>query len=293
MMDTPFFFMEDEQESPEQMWSEYRTDEAAGVLWSTDAQPEQTEPNESIITVVAEGLSKTFRLQGEVIQAVDKASFTFTEGQFVAILGPSGCGKSTLLYLLGGLDKPTSGELLIDGVNVKRLSGRQEHIFRRNKLGFVFQSFHLVPSLTALENVMLPMELKGGMNNASLHERARTLLRQVGIEDRRHNHKPGKLSGGQQQRVAIARTLANNPRVILADEPTGNVDSTTGKRIVELLKQLAEQGRTVIVVTHDRSIADVADVRMNMEDGHIKVMENYRPPVNKKPLALKKKGRKR
>jgi ABC-type lipoprotein export system ATPase subunit len=289
MMDNEFLSIEQEQERPEWIWSEQQIEELGSVHWSTDAQQELPE---SAITVEASGLSKTFRLQGEVIQAVDEVSFTFTEGQFVAILGPSGCGKSTLLYLLAGLDKPTSGELMIDGVDVKRLSGRQEYRFRRQKLGFVFQSFHLIPSLTALENVMLPMELKGGMTNATLRERARTLLRQVGIDDRRHNHKPGKLSGGQKQRVAIARALANNPRVILADEPTGNVDSTTGTRIVQLLKQLAEQGRTVIVVTHDRSIASVADVRMKMEDGRITAMENYQPPANKKPLVLKKKGRK-
>ena len=133
---------------------------------------------------------------------------------------------------------------------------------------------------------------KGGISGASLRERAHTLLRQVGIDDNRHHHKPGKLSGGQQQRVAIARALANNPRVILADEPTGNVDSRTGQLIIQLLKQLAEQGRTVIVVTHDRSIAGIADVRLQMEDGRIETMENYVPPVNIEPLSHKKKGRK-
>jgi ABC-type lipoprotein export system ATPase subunit len=228
-----------------------------------------------------------------MIHAVDEVSFAFTEGQFVAILGSSGSGKSTLLYLLGGLDKPTSGELSMDGVDVKRLAGNQEHRFRRQKLGFVFQSFHLIPRLTALENVMLPMELKGGLTNASRRERASALLSQVGLSENRHQHKPGRLSGGQQQRVAIARAIANDPRVILADEPTGNVDSITGRLIIRLLKQLAEQGRTVIVVTHDRSIAEVADVRLQMEDGRITLMENYVPPVHSKPLPHKKKGRKR
>src|SRR5260221_1890249 len=244
------------------------------------------------VTVVAQRLSKSFRSAGEMIHAVDAVNLTFTEGQFVAILGKSGCGKSTLLYLLAGLDKPTSGELNVDGVDLKRLSGGQEHRFRRQKLGFVFQSFHLIPNLTALENVMLLMEIKGGISGASLRERAHTLLRQVGIDDNRHHHKPGKLSGGQQQRVAIARALANNPRVILADEPTGNVDSRTGQLIIQLLKQLAEQGRTVIVVTHDRSIAGIADVRLQMEDGRIETMEHYVPPVNIEPLSHKKKGRK-
>ena len=172
-----------------------------------------------------------------MIKAVDNVSFAFTEGQFVAVMGPSGCGKSTLLYLLGGLDKATSGELIVDGVNVGKLSAKQEHLFRRQKLGFVFQSFHLIPNLTALENVMFPMQLKGGKTRQEMRERARKLLLQVGIDNDRHKHKPGKLSGGQQQRVAIARALANDPKVILADEPTGNLDSRNGKLIVELLKQ--------------------------------------------------------
>src|SRR5260221_5903384 len=176
---------------------------------------EQTNPTSSAVTVIASEVSTSFQTRGQIIRAVDKVSFAFTEGQFVAILGPSGCGKSTLLYLLGGLDKPSSGELNVDGVDVKRLSGGQEHRFRRQKLGFGFQSFHLVPNLTALENVMLPMEIKGGISGASLCERAHTLLRQVGIDDNQHNHNSGKRSDSQKQRVAIARALANNPRVIL------------------------------------------------------------------------------
>ncbi|GHO48626.1 macrolide ABC transporter ATP-binding protein [Ktedonospora formicarum] len=206
-----------------------------------------------------------------MIQAVNDVSFAFTQGQFVALLGPSGSGKSTLLYLLGGLDKPDAGELVIDGVDTKKLSAAQECRFRRHKIGFVFQSFHLIPSLTALENVMLPMELKGGASSAAMQNQASALLKQVGIDEKRHNHTPGRLSGGQQQRVAIARALANDPKVILADEPTGNLDSQTGKRIIELLKQLAKQGRTVIVVTHDHSIAKAADVRLYVEDGRIAV----------------------
>ena len=267
--------------------------EQTDLILPVEPQPEQANPATPAVTVIVEGLSKSFRSAGETIKAVDEVSFAFTAGQFVAILGPSGCGKSTLLYLLGGLDRSNAGELMIDGVDVKRLSARQEHRFRRQKLGFVFQSFHLITSLTALENVMLPMELMGGTSGAAMHERARALLRQVGINDDRHHHKPGKLSGGQQQRVAIARALANDPRVILADEPTGNLDSRTGKPIIQLLKQLAQQGRTVIVVTHDRSIMEVADVRMEMEDGRIETMENYVPPVNGATLIQKKKDRKR
>ncbi len=222
-------------------------------------QQDSTDPVPEVVTVTARGISKTFQTGGQMIQAVCKASFTFTEGQFVAVLGPSGSGKSTLLYLLGGLDRPSSGELIIDGIDVGRLSATQEHLFRRQKIGFVFQSFHLIPGLTALENVLLPMELKGSIPDVMMTERAHDLLILVGIDENRHQHRPGKLSGGQQQRVAIARALANNPRVILADEPTGNLDSLTGKLIVALLKQLTEQGKTVIVVTHDASIAEVAD----------------------------------
>jgi ABC-type lipoprotein export system ATPase subunit len=206
-----------------------------------------------------------------MIRAVDGVSFTFTQGQCIAILGPSGSGKSTLLYLLGGLDRPDAGELVIDGVDITRLSSTQEHRLRRQKLGFVFQSFHLIATLTALENVMLPMELKGDVSSAAMLKRASSLLKQVGIDENRYHHTPGKLSGGQQQRVAIARALANDPQVILADEPTGNLDSQTGKLIVELLKRLAEQGKTVIVVTHDASIAEVADVCLGMQDGRIVV----------------------
>ncbi len=245
------------------------------------------------VTIVAEGLSKHFKNRGELIKAVDNVSFTFTERQFITIMGPSGSGKSTLLYLLGGLDKPTDGELVIDGVDVRRLTGKQEYLFRRQKLGFVFQSFHLIANLTALENVMLPMELTHKVARLEMRERARHLLLQVGIDENRHNHRPGKLSGGQQQRVAIARALSNDPRVILADEPTGNLDSRNGKNIILLLKQLAERGKTVIVVTHDRSIARMADVRMDMEDGQIETMHNYVAPVASKSDAAPRKKRKK
>ncbi|HEY7416697.1 MAG TPA: ABC transporter ATP-binding protein [Ktedonobacteraceae bacterium] len=245
-------------------------------------------------TIVAEGLSKHFKHIGsKVVKAVDEASFTFAEEQFVTITGPSGSGKSTLLYLLGGLDKATRGSLWVDGVDLNRLSGRRENRFRRRSLGFVFQSFYLLPHLTALENVMMPMLLAGGQSQEQMRERARNLLFQVGINDERHNFKPNKLSGGQQQRVAIARALANDPKVILADEPTGNLDSHNGKRIVELLKALAEQGKTVIVVTHDRSIAKEADVRLEMADGRVRGTGNAAAPARPVAVSHKKKGKKR
>jgi ABC-type lipoprotein export system ATPase subunit len=223
--------------------------------------------------IIAEGLSKHFTQAGEVIKAVDRVNLKIAPRQLVTISGPSGCGKTTLMYLLGGLEKPTSGKLLIDGIDVAALTGRRENTFRREKVGFVYQSFNLLPDLSALENVLLPMEI-AGTHPGERAARARQLLLQVSLEEKRHAHRPGKLSGGQQQRVAIARALANNPAVILADEPTGNLDSKTGRRIVELLVQLSRQGRTVVVVTHDRSIARLADKRMELEDGRIIAIKN-------------------
>ena len=243
------------------------------------------------MTIVAEGLSKYFRHRGQVIKAVDEANFTFTEQQFITITGPSGSGKSTLLYILSGLDKATKGELQVDGVDVRRLSGQKENRFRRGRMGFVFQSYHLLANLTALENVMLPMQLLGGKSQGEMRERARLLLFQAGINEDRHGHMPGKLSGGQQQRVAIARALANDPKVILADEPTGNLDYYNSTRIIELLKKLSEQGKTVIVVTHDRSIAREADVRLEMEDGRIRGTGNSAAPTPSLTLTRKKKGK--
>ena len=232
-----------------------------------------TRPAEKAL-IIAEGLSKHFTQGGELIKAVDRVSFKIAPRQLVAITGPSGCGKTTLLYLLGSLEKPTSGKLLIDGIDVFALKGHKENDFRSTKVGFVFQSYNLIPNLSAVENVALAMEVSGKYKWRERTDRAHDLLEQVGLEERRHAHRPGKLSGGQQQRVAIARALANDPSVILADEPTGNLDSKTGRRIVELLQQLAHQGRTVIVVTHDRSIARLADRRMELEDGRIIAIKN-------------------
>jgi ABC-type lipoprotein export system ATPase subunit len=262
--------VDDEDDFDEQDVSETVDTAEADV---EEVQPQATDPTtaqQKPVMIVANGLTKYFRNQGETIIAVDDISFTFRAGQFIAITGPSGCGKSTLLYLLGGLDKATDGELMVDGVDVRRLSSRQEHLFRRDKLGFVFQSFHLVPNLSALENVMLPMQLKGGRSTHKMRQRAHDLLIQVGINKDRHQHKPAKLSGGQKQRVAIARSIANDPKVILADEPTGNLDGETGRQVIELMFDLSRRrGATLLLITHDLALAAQCDRSIRLVDGRI------------------------
>jgi ABC-type lipoprotein export system ATPase subunit len=222
--------------------------------------------------IVADNVTKHFTHNGHLVKAVDGVSFSLSPRQLIAITGASGGGKSTLMYLLGALEKPTSGKLVVGGVDLTFLSGGAEVAFRRNNIGFVFQAYELIPNLSALENVMLPMELAGRPPKEQA-ERARELLKLVGIDESRVSHRPGKLSGGQQQRVAIARSLANNPPLILADEPTGNLDSKTGKRIMELLQSLVTvQGKTVVLVTHERELAQEADSRLEIEDGKIRAM---------------------
>jgi ABC-type lipoprotein export system ATPase subunit len=238
------------------------------TIQTPDGSPSAKRQAQSERVLVVEGLCKYFTTGTEKIKAVDGVSFTCERRQFVTITGPSGCGKSTLLYLLGGLEKPTSGLILLDGVNVTALEGAVANDFRRRKIGFIFQAFHLIPNLSALENVMLPLQL-AGVARSEQRERARNLLVQVGIDEQHQTHRPGKLSGGQQQRVAIARALANDPAVILADEPTGNLDAKNSKRIVDLLRKVAQQGQTVVMVTHERAIARQADMRIELLDGRI------------------------
>jgi putative ABC transport system ATP-binding protein len=218
--------------------------------------------------IVAEALSKQFTVGDTLVNAVDAIDLRIPRGRLVALRGQSGSGKSTLLSLFGALDTPTGGSLLVDGVNVATLKGSAEVEYRRRKTGFVFQSFNLISHMTALENVMLPMEFVGVSKQQQV-ERARDLLKRVGIQIDRQQHRPSKLSGGQQQRVAIARALANNPALILADEPTANLDSKTGAKIIDLLKELADENRTVIVATHDDAIATKAGVVIEMLDGKI------------------------
>ena len=226
-------------------------------------------PSEDGYVAVAAELTKYFKSGPVIVKAVDGVSFSLPASTMVALRGPSGCGKSTLLNLIGALDRPDSGTLTVDGVDVGKLSGGGEVAYRREKVGFVFQQFNLIPHFSALENVTLPLELGGHHTNGSAILRARELLSQVGLTQDRLERRPAKLSGGEQQRVAIARALANDPPVVLADEPTANLDSKTGELIVGLLHELSQDGRTVVVATHDSSIAERADVIMEMSDGRI------------------------
>ena len=210
------------------------------------------------------GVSKTVDSGGHPLTILHPLDYTIGSGQFVAIVGPSGSGKSTLLGLLAGLDAPTSGSIVVDGTDITRLGEDQLARLRGEKIGFVFQFFHLVPSLTAFENILIPMEIAGRRNAT---ERARELLHEVGLTDRAH-HYPSQLSGGEQQRIAIGRALANDPPIVLADEPTGNLDSTTGRHIMELLMRVHRARHTTLVlVTHDAELSSLADTRLVLRDG--------------------------
>ena len=211
-------------------------------------------------------VSKTVMSGTEPLTILHPLTFEIARGQFVAVVGPSGSGKSTLLGLIAGLDAPTSGDVLIDGVAITRLSEDALAKLRGEKIGFVFQFFHLIPSLTAHENVSVPMEIAGA---ADAHGRTQALLEEVGLTGRAH-HYPSQLSGGEQQRVALARALANDPRIVLADEPTGNLDSNNGRHIMELLQNIHRtRGTTVVLVTHDAELAAVADARLVLRDGRV------------------------
>jgi putative ABC transport system ATP-binding protein len=214
-------------------------------------------------------VSRTFSLGGAKVQAVRDVDLTLTAGQSVAVVGPSGSGKTTLLQLLGALDRPTGGELLVEGRDIGRLGDGALSELRREVLGFVFQQFNLIPTLTAAQNVEIALAPTSSSRDER-RERVIGLLASVGLAERAQ-HIPAKLSGGEQQRVAIARALANEPHVVLADEPTGNLDSTTGAEIMDLLFSLSgdEQRRTVIVVTHDHDVARRAERVVRMQDGRV------------------------
>jgi putative ABC transport system ATP-binding protein len=212
------------------------------------------------------GVSKTVPSGAGSLTILHPLDLTIDAGRVVAITGPSGSGKSTLLGLLAGLDAPSSGSVILDGVDITALDEDSLARLRGTRIGFVFQFFHLLPSLTALENVLVPMEIAGVPQAAA---RAKSLLDEVGLRDRGH-HYPSQLSGGEQQRVAIARALANNPPILLADEPTGNLDSATGHSVIELLLAVNRTRKTTLVlVTHDPELAAVADVAIALRDGRV------------------------
>jgi putative ABC transport system ATP-binding protein len=219
--------------------------------------------------IEVKNLTKQFTSAHVILTAVNDVSFSIGDNQFASIVGTSGSGKSTLLSLLGGLDKPSEGSVRVDDQIISSGSDRDLISYRRHKVGFVFQAFNLIPNLTARENVMLPMEF-AGVATSGRGARAEELLDQVGLTGATQGRRPSRLSGGEQQRVAIARALANRPRVILADEPTGNLDSKTGRLIFELLKDLSRSAdTTVIIVTHDAANAQKTDVTLRLEDGRL------------------------
>ena len=217
--------------------------------------------------VDARGLVREYRMGDEVVHALRGVSLAVQEHEHVAIVGPSGCGKSTLLNLLGVIDRPTSGELSIAGERVDRLSDGRATEFRLRRIGFVFQRFYLMQALTARENVELPLA-EAGMRGTERRERALELLDYVGLR-RRERHRPSQLSGGEQQRVAIARALANEPALLLADEPTGELDARTGTEMIALFERLNADGTTIVVVTHDEELARAAKRVVHMRDGEI------------------------
>jgi putative ABC transport system ATP-binding protein len=211
-------------------------------------------------------LEKSYTRGEETVHALKGVSLEILEGQFVSIMGPSGSGKSTLLHLMGGLDRPTHGEVILKGESIAGMSDSELSLFRRQKLGFIFQFFNLLPTLSALENVCLP-RLLGNESLKKIEPRAREILTQMGLENRL-NHKPDQLSGGEMQRVAIARALISDPALILADEPTGNLDTKTGESILALLRDMCKTtGKTIVMVTHDPKAASYGNRLIRMKDG--------------------------
>jgi putative ABC transport system ATP-binding protein len=217
------------------------------------------------VLVHVKGLQKDYGSGEGLVRALDAVDLDVNRGEAVAVMGPSGCGKSTLLHMIGGLDRPSAGQLSVAGRRVDELSERALAHYRRDEIGFVFQSFHLMDELTAQENVELPA-LLAGCTPGEARSRATALLEEVGLADRAR-HLPSMLSGGQRQRVAIARALANDPEIVLADEPTGNLDSASAFEVLGLLERLHDKGLTLVIVTHDERIATTADRLISMRDG--------------------------
>lgn len=213
------------------------------------------------------GLKRHYEMGGTIVRALDGVDIEIPAHTFTVVMGPSGSGKSSLLYLLGGLDRPTSGEITVNGERLDQMDENALALFRRKTMGFIFQSFNLVASMSALENVAFPMQFSG-VAVSQRNEKAKSLLEQVGLADRSH-HKPSELSGGQQQRVAVARALVNDPMLIFADEPTGNLDSQSGVTVMQMLSELHKSGRTVLVVTHDPRMTRFATNKIFLLDGKI------------------------
>jgi len=219
-------------------------------------------------------LTKHFQMGGTTVRALDGVDLDIPQKSFTVVMGPSGSGKSTLLYLLGGLDRPTSGQIAVNGQRLDEMDENKLALFRRQTVGFMFQSFNLIQSMTAEENVGFPMQF-AGIAPKERTRRSKELLEQVGLADR-GRHRPGELSGGQQQRVAAARALVNNPNLILADEPTGNLDTASGAGIMQLLADLHQSGRTVLVVTHDLRMMRFATHKVFLLDGKVVSEKEYR-----------------
>ena len=219
------------------------------------------------------GLKKHYQMGGSTVRALDGLDLDIDAHTFTVVMGPSGSGKSTLLYLLGGLDRATAGEISLNGARLDEMDENALALFRRRTVGFVFQSFNLIPSMSALDNVAFPMQF-AGITTTQRNTQARNLLGQVGLSDRT-DHRPTELSGGQQQRVAIARALVNNPSLILADEPTGNLDTSSGAAVMQLLSDLHNAGRTVLVVTHDPRMTRFATHKIYLLDGRSVSEEEY------------------
>ena len=217
--------------------------------------------------IVLGNIRKSYRLGGVDIHALDGVDLSIHQNEFVALMGPSGSGKSTLMNVLGCLDSPTSGKYALNGKDVGSMRDRQLSEIRNTEIGFVFQSFNLLPRMSSLDNVALPL-VYAGISSKQRRARAQEMLELVGLGDRLKN-KPNQLSGGQRQRVAIARALANRPSLVLADEPTGNLDSTTAQEIMEMLTKVNDQGNTIVVVTHEREIAEYAQRIIHLKDGRI------------------------
>jgi len=246
---------------------------------ASDAAGDSGDPAPDLAVDVRD-VRKTYQV-GEPVHALDGVSLELSRGSYTAIMGPSGSGKSTLMNLVGCLDTPTEGTVVVDGRDVGALSGRERTRLRGEEIGFVFQTFNLMPRLTAAENVALPMVARG-RPRGEREERARELLARVGLANRA-DHRPNELSGGQRQRVSIARALANDPALLLADEPTGNLDTDTGADIMGLFAELHAAGNTVLVVSHERHVAEHADRIVHLLDGHVEREE--RVPSPRRPTA--------